>query len=181
MTIIDFSEQKYLEEMQILVETAKDEFVKQHSDKVVYTINIWTDIDAEISAVNFDDFENSSLQVESLKDFFKRAYNQYVAEGDIEMSKVSLSLPPQSRNINPADFQWREFSTIEHQCFGSDWEYKLEDECWDVLEPALLQVGAMAKAAFSILPLHREAELSVNSRRDWYDQSWLMNDPNVSD
>lgn len=167
-----FNEQKYLDEIQALIANAKNRMMEKHPDVVIYTINIWTDPGAAVSAVNFDTFENSVAKVKSANAFSKKYYDEYMAKGDEEMAKLFFPIPPEGRNSNPADFAFRVFVEIEHKAFSPLWEEKSKGKCWDILEPALLKVGEMAKTSFADLPLHPKVELSVNSRRDWYDTTW---------
>ncbi|MGI8510095.1 MAG: hypothetical protein ACR2MQ_12290, partial [Gemmatimonadaceae bacterium] len=56
-----------------------------------------------------------------------------------------------------------------NSAFQGNWEFTSEGACWDELEPALLRAAKRAGKFFSVLPLHPNARLAVNSRRDWYD------------
>jgi hypothetical protein len=167
-----FDEQVYLAEMTALVVAAKERMKSEHPDIEVYTINIWTDPDAARSAINFDTFENSVAQVAQQNAWNKKHYDRLVAEG--EYDEAQLFLPSAERFGNPANFAFTEIETIQNQSFDRAWEKESAGKCWDFLEPALLKIGGMARDMFSSLKLHPQAELSVNSRRDWYDHAWLM-------
>ncbi len=176
-----FDEEGYFVEMQKLIFNAKAKLLSQHPDMVVYTINIWTDPDATISAVNLDTFENSALKVSVINKFLRKEHERLLSVGDDEIAHLFLPLPDEGRNYNPADFALREFVTVENKSFDYNWEGKSKAKCWDVLEPALKRVGEAAMLAFSDLPLHPKAELSVNSRRDWYDQRWQVRSEDVAE
>ncbi|HZS07448.1 MAG TPA: hypothetical protein VFD58_21620 [Blastocatellia bacterium] len=144
----------------------------KHPDVRVYTISIWTDPDAAFSAVNFDTYENSVEQVEQANTFSKEQYDHLIAEGEYEEAK--LFLPGTGRNCNPADFAFRELAGMKHSSFDPLWEERTKGRCWNRLEPALLEAGELALSELADFNLHRDAELSVNSRYDWYDHTWRL-------
>ena len=114
-----FDQRLYLQEMALLIDSAREKLPVEHPKLCVYTINIWTD-------------------------------------------------------PNPAGFAFPMFAKREHASFDRSWETKSKGRCWNRLEPALLLVGNLARERFTDLRLHALAELSVNSRRDWYDQTWPL-------
>jgi hypothetical protein len=168
--MMEFDEQVYLKEMASLISAAKNTLKTKHPDIEVYSINIWTNPNAAISAVNVDTFQNSSTVVEQYNQWAKVQHDHWVAKGDLEVAKSFL--PIQGRNYSVADFALTELEIIEHRAFDSNWESISQGRCWELLEPALLKAGELAKEIFANLRLHPEAELSVNSRRDWYDHTW---------
>lgn len=167
-----FDEQAYHDEMVVLLFAAIQRMNSEHEGTEIYTINIWTDPNAARSAVNIDSFANSVAKVEQQNAWSKKHYDRLIAKGEFEEAR--LFQPTGGRLCNPADFAFREIATIKNVSFDESWEEESAGKCWDALEPALLRLGQVARQVFSALKLHPEAELSVNSRRDWYDHSWSM-------
>lgn len=142
---------------------------KEYPQLAVYSISIWTDPDAAVSAVSFDTVENSRAKVAELEAYERETHAKLVAAGDLEMAAHFAPRSGVRRNSNPADFALREFVTVEHRAFEPGWEADTEGRCWKELEPALLRVRALAAEEFGHLPLHPEAQIAVNSAQDWFD------------
>ena len=140
--------------------------------KPIFTVSIWTDPNAAASAVSIDTRENSDCQVREVNEYNQRQHDRLVQEGDFEMAAHFEDRA--TRNCNPADFAFREIASCRHDCFPENWEDKSVGACWDQLEPALATVAAWACSEFQQLDLEPEAELAVNSRRDWYDNTWRL-------
>lgn len=147
-----FNKLKYHEEMCEMLRKAKRRWLEQHPDVQIYTISIWTDPDAAISAVSFDTLEQAQLTL---------------ARGDTELAPFLMG-----HAGNPADFAFTNFTMIEHSSFKSRWEELSDGSCWTLLDLALQAVAQVALQEFRDLPLHPEAELAINSQQDWYHHTW---------
>ena len=167
-----FNKDEYISEMRALLAQARANLQAQQPAVTAYTVNIWTDPDAACSAVNIDTIKNSQWRVDKSNRYSAAERERLLAVGDTDMA--ALFMPQSGRNANPADFAVAGIAECEHTSFPQGWEQASDGECWDTLEPALLEVGELARVAFADLPLHPEAELSVNSRRDWYDHTWAL-------
>ena len=167
-----FDEEAYLDEMGQLISAAKRKMMTDHPGALLYTASIWTDPDAALSCVSFDMRDHSEDQVRRSNEWSRKHYERLLAEGERE--EAELFLPHAGRNCNPADFRFRDIAEIRHASFEPGWEQAAGAECWDRLESALRKVAEHARSEFSSLPWHPEAELGINSRRDWYDQRWPL-------
>jgi hypothetical protein len=166
-----FSEAGYLREMATLISTAKRSMLGDHADAMVYTVSIWTDPDAAVSAISFDTIENSLEKIRQANEWTKKHYDRLMSEGEVD--EAQLFLPQQEgRNCNPADFAFRNLAKLTHASFKRGWEQAKKEKCWNVLEPALLKVANLAHKEFSELRLRPDAQLGINSRRAWYDRHW---------
>ena len=145
-----FNRQQYLNEIAALLVLAKTNLREQAPDAVVFTVNVWTDPNAAASAVSFDTREHSNRMIA----FRNRRQGKTVYQGRIQ---------------NPADFAYSNISECIHGSIPIGWVEASEGGCWDILEPILLEVRDMTQREFFDLPRDEAAELSVNSRRDWYD------------
>ena len=163
-----FDDALYQIEMTRLLAEAAEALRRRDPGAVVYTISIWTDPNAAVSAVSFDTAENSAMKARKAEEWAARHHARLLAAGD--HARAQLFAPrPGARNGNPADFAFRNLAEVEHHSFERGWETNTAGACWDVLEPALLEVRDRAPAVFATLRLHRDAQLGVNSRRDWFD------------
>jgi hypothetical protein len=162
----------YFSEMKALIVAARSLMMDRHSEIPIYTISIWTDPDAASSAVSFDTRENSQAKVDAANAWSKKHFDRLMFQGEPE--EAQLFLPNEGRNCNPADFAFRSVVTARHGSFDEGWEELAGDECWELLEPAFLAVADSAREMFADLCLEPDAELGVNSRRDWYDQRWPL-------
>jgi len=166
-----FSEASYLREMATLISMAKRSMLGDHADAMVYTVSMWTDPDAAVSALSFDTIENSLEKIRQANEWAKKHYDRLMSEGEVD--EAQLFLPQQGgRNCNPADFAFRNLGKLTHASFKRGWEQASKEKCWNLLEPALLKVADLARKEFSELRLHADAQLGINSRRDWYDRHW---------
>ena len=75
----------------------------------------------------------------------------------------------EGRVCNPADFAYPNVAERAHASMPIEWEDTSEGECWNILEPVMLEVRDLASRAFADILLDSDAELSVNSQEDWYD------------
>lgn len=128
----------------------------------LYSLNVWTDVQAGASAISLDTYEHSQRAVAELKDYFSKQAAEAREQGDMEMA--SLMERPILRNDNPADFKFREFVEFEHP----DWQATSRD--WDDIEQVLRVMRDQAVITCRRqLPYHPDAEVSIGTRRDWYD------------
>ena len=148
-----FNREQYLGEIAELLARAKANLKDQAPEAIIYTLNVWTDPDAAASAVSFD----TKLSSDHMIAFQNRRFGE----------QNSL----RGRIQNPADFAYSGIAECVHSSIPQSWGEESKGGCWDILEPVLLEVRDMARREFSGLPLDEAAELSVNSRRDWYDHS----------
>jgi len=168
-----FDERLYLAEMGSLLRTAKAKLVSEHADLTVYTVAIWTDPNAAVSAINFDSFENSRAVADRSSLWASKQHGHLLASGRKELAELFKPFEV-SRNHNPADFLLCKFLVIKHHSFEHGWETNTRGKCWAELEPVLYKVGSFASEFLADLKLHPEAELGVNSHRDWFDTTWKL-------
>lgn len=154
----------YLEELHQLLHTAIERMKSEYPDFVIFTASIWTDKQANISAINFDNQENSLQNLKKMEEFNKQEYDYWLEEGDLEMAQEFLSeiQSPPTRATNPADFKLAHFEEIKHQQPVSKWHSSLQK---------------FGKIAFEIIQKELNVdkenfELGINSHQEWYDQSW---------
>jgi hypothetical protein len=172
MTINDFDFQVYRKEMKQLVEEAISKIKRENPNYLIYTASIWTDAESAASAISFDSEENSKQKVAQSNEWNKKHYDRLIKEGNVEQSQ--LYLPEEGRNINPADFDLRDYLELENTSFQMNWESETDGECWDVLEPELKEIGEYAFSKLKQLNLHPDFELAVNGRQDWYEFTWQI-------
>src|SRR5687768_14297272 len=166
-----FDEELYQQEMGQLLRAAYGALSAEHPDVVVYSASICTEPDARLSAVSFDTRENSEAMVARMATWAREQHARLAVEFPKAAAAV-LRVP--ARNTNPADFAVRDIVEVRHKAFDPHWEERSDGRCWDLLEPCLERVAAMALEIFSDLPLDRNAELGVNTRRDWYGRTWAL-------
>lgn len=167
-----FNREQYLDEMQALIAQAKENIRAKAPGAVIFTLNVWTDPEAAASAVNLDTEESSARMIAFQNQRMAARRGRLLAAGDTE--EAALWPDQEGRICNPADFAYSMVAECDHHSFSAGWEEASGGECWDILEPVLLEVGELARVKFADLPLHPEAELSVNSRDDWYNHTWAM-------
>ncbi len=168
----NFDRLAYLDEIAALLAEAKTNFSGKAPNVTVYTLNVWTDPAAATSAVSFDTRENSDAMIAFRDRQVETRRERLRASGTLEGADNWQD--QDERICNPADFVYPNIAEFTHNSISPGWEEESEGQCWDVLEPVLLEVRAMAQRVFSDLSLDPEAELSVNSRLDWYDNSCPM-------
>lgn len=162
-----FDETLYQHEMTELLTGAAQLLQRDHPDMLIFTVSMWTDPNAAVSRVCVDTEEHSAMELTRSATWNKAEYEKLMAGG---LTNLARHFAPREleRESNPANFAVRLLS-IQNSAFQGNWEYTSEGACWDVLEPALLRAAETAEKIFSVLPLHSNARLAVNSRRDWYD------------
>ena len=162
----------YLDDMRKLVEDAIATWGHaEHSDPN-FTVSIWTDPDACVSAISIDTRSNSERCLMEANEWSQKHYDRLMAAGETE--DADFFLPAVGRAWNPADFAYSELETAEHTCFPRNWAEISDDLCWNQLEPALTDVAKYAIARFAELNTEEDAILGINSRRDWIDKTWEL-------
>lgn len=158
----------YLEELQQLLSTAITRMKIEHADFVIFTVNIWTDKQANISVISFDDQQNSLQKLKAIQEFNQKQYEDWLAQGDWEMAQEfnPINHSPPQRATNPADFKLANFAEIKHQQPITRWYPTLQK---------------FAKIAFKTIARELKIdpdhfELGINSSHDWYDKSWHIKD-----
>lgn len=167
---MSFNSKLYKEEMLGLINEAINKMKETHADFEIYTASIWTDPNACASAISFDTLENSKKRIQKSNEWNKKHHDRLIEEEDYEQAE--LFKPIKGRNVNPADFELRDFGTTDHQSFELDWEENSSGDCWDELEPALIELGEYAFKKMQELNIKNDFELSVNGRNDWYEYVW---------
>lgn len=169
-----FSSPAYLSEMRQLVTTAIAAWRNPSAGRrpPIFTVSIWTDPDVRVSAVSIDTRQNSDAHVRRVNEYNRVHYDRYIAAGDADMA--ALFEAQATRNCSPADFAYREIVSCKHKSFPANWEAVSDGKCWDDLEPALRELAEWARHELRNLETESDAELAVNSRRDWYDATWPL-------
>jgi hypothetical protein len=167
-----FEKHTYLQEVKSMIDTAVARLVKETPPFKIYSVSVWTDPNAAVSAFNIDSRKNSEKAVQKLNAYFKKRHDELIDEGDLEWAE--LMNKKVLRNYNPADFIFRNFQTIKHPYFEKEWASQQGRGCWAELGPALNEAGEYAFSKISILPVDTDFELAVNSAKDWYDRVWKL-------
>lgn len=166
-----FDKDKYLSEMKGMVDKAVHRLKTEKQDFEIYSLSIWTDPNAATSSINFDSKSNSDLKVAKSTEWNKKYYDMYTADGDLDQAKL---FEPITRNCNPADFELRDFEELSNSSIPDNWEENTKGECWDILEPALKEVGEYALDKIKNEKIHSDFEMSVNGRQEWYEFTWVL-------
>lgn len=167
-----FDKQTYLTEMKSMVDKAIERLRTEKPRLKIYSVSIWTDPNAATSSINIDTKSNSDKVVEKSNRYDKKKYDEFMAEGDLEMAE--LFKPTNQRNCNPAEFKLRDFEEIKHPDIEINWESESDGKCWKILKPALTEIGKYAFKEIQTLTLESDFELAINSNRDWYDKTWTL-------
>lgn len=165
-----FNESLYLAEMKAMVDAAVQQLRTEHPSYEVYTLSIWTDPNAGASAVSFDSQTHSDQQLAKANAWSDQQRQRLLAAGNEEQAR--LFEPEEGRNTNPADFELTDFAETTHEHLELNWEAESDGACWDVLTPALEEVGQYAFVQAQGLRLHPAFELAVNGPSDWYETTW---------
>lgn len=152
----------YTEELHQLLDNAILKMKTQHSDFVIYTANIWTDSDAQISAINFDSKKNSLKKVREKNKYDRKQYESFLAEGDLTMANLFLPDESLTRCTNPADFELSMFAEIKHQAPLKNWHSTLKK----------FAKFAFEKIQTQLIIDKQDFELAINSSKDWYKPIW---------
>jgi len=170
----------YLAEMGKLLADAKERLLAEWPAAEVYTVSIWTDPNAAISAVSFDTLDNSTKRVRQSNEWNKKWYEKYMAEGDTETAEL---FPPWTgRNKNPADFLFSNIAKVEHRSFTSmdeamriaGGDTPIGGPVWRILESLLRSAQERARLLYRDLRLHHDARIAINSPEAWYDHELPM-------
>lgn len=156
-----FDQDRYLREMQGLVDDAREKITMEAPSLEVYTVSVWTDPDAAFSAVSIDSYDHYQAQIERFSSA-RRAINEDLAK------RMANS---QSRITSPADFEYPEVLKIRNKSFPLNWNTDTHGQSWELLSPLLLQAAEYARQAFSVQKLHPDAEVGVNGRNSWYEKA----------
>jgi hypothetical protein len=167
-----FDRNKYLKEMTAMVDKAVQRLSTEKHDFEIYSLSIWTDPSAKMSSINFDSKKNSDQKVAKSNEWNKKYYDKHIAQGDLEQAK--LFEPIKTRNCNPADFELRDFEELSNASIPDNWEERTKGRCWDLLEPALKEVGEYTFDKIRSQKIHVDFEMSVNGRQDWYEFTWTL-------
>ena len=140
----------YIAEMKSMIDKAIKRMKNEKPKYVIFTVSIWTDKDACVSAISFDSIENSLCCIKKANEWRK---------------KHSLELITKNRFTNPADFELSDFEEINHIVIPSKWY------------SALVKIG---KYAFDEINTKlnvdkQNFELGINSTKDWYAKTWNIN------
>lgn len=135
-----------------------------HPNVVLYTISIWTDVDARRSAVSFDTFTNSQAKRNAANTNRRELRNRFIAEGNTR--RASLVPADMERNNNPADFEFHKVVVIDNVSLTA--AAPLDDQDWKIIERVLEKARDTVARECAHLNLHRDAELGISGRDTWY-------------
>ncbi|HKO20197.1 MAG TPA: hypothetical protein VJU82_15070, partial [Acidobacteriaceae bacterium] len=164
--MMEFAQETYRKEMRDLLRAAHDAAQRRLGDELIYTISIWTDPDAAMSAVSIDTREHSLAHIAALSSWAHEQVAKYSGTMENELEEALLNLP--DRDINPANFAYVDLAIKRHVSFPHDWAAETDGACWQYLGPALQTVAEEALQLFAASPLDPEAEVGVNAANDWY-------------
>lgn len=167
-----FNKNRYLNEMKAMVDKAIDRLQTKKGKFKIYSVSVWTDPNAAVSSISFDTKVNSDKVVGKSNRYSKKKYDEFIAEGDLEMANLFKEVS--RRNCNPADFKLRDFEKAKHSYIPINWESKTDGKCWKILKPALAELGKYTFKKVQSLPLENDFELAINSDKDWYDRTWKL-------
>ena len=162
-----FDRARYRTEMNGLLAAAEAALRAEAPDAVVYTVGVWTDPDAAVSAVNFDTAEHSAAAVARSTAWAAKHHARLTAAGDDDGARA-FAPRPGARCENPANFALPRLAMTTHAAFAPGWAAATEGRCWEALGPALREVREVAARRYAHLPLHPDALVAVNSAEDWY-------------
>jgi hypothetical protein len=87
-TSMGFKAAEYERELRALVERATGLWRSAPGRPLIYTVSIWTDPNAGVSAVSFDTRANSDAEVEQANAWSKTHYDRMMEEGETEEAKL---------------------------------------------------------------------------------------------
>jgi hypothetical protein len=155
---------RFLAEMRAGIHKAFDAMAREHPDVVIYTISVWTDPDAQRSAVSFDTFDNSEAKCRAANTVRQQLRDRFVSEGNTR--RASLVPAHMKRNDNPADFAFQKIVVIENTSLAD--AGSLDNRGWEVLSSLLQQIKCWAARECRMLNLHPDAQLGISGRKTWY-------------
>ncbi|AJW65114.1 hypothetical protein VO54_03688 [Elizabethkingia miricola] len=156
--------ENYTTELNQMLEKAINKMKRENPDFIIYTTSIWTDREASISAISFDNKKNAFQKIEKLNEWEKRKHEEYLSKDNLRSAE--LFKPAKiDRLYNPADFELSGFEEFEHNSVPFKW-YN-----------SLLKFGKIAfETIIKELNVDSENfELGINSTKDWYNKSWKIN------
>lgn len=169
-----FNKENYLLEMKSMVDKAIERLKTEKPEFKIYAVSIWTDPNAAVSSINFERKANSDKLVEQSNKFDKEQYEELITEGDLETAELFKPETWMKRNCNPADFELKDFEETLHPDIPINWEYEKGGRCWPQLKPALIEIGNYTFKKMQNMLLDDDFELAINSKKDWYDQTWKL-------
>lgn len=148
-----------------MISLGKQTINSQHPDFLIYSINIFTDLDWAFSGISFDNLENSLISRQKHIAETQKAVEYLMAAGCPEKAK-QLSVPARAHYHGGFEFFHR-LVEVNHESFIEGWQYEPDNRCWQTLEPLSQQIGLIAQREFADLNLHEDAELSVSGENSW--------------
>lgn len=167
-----FNQALYKQEISDMIQEAVCQYLKENKEKI-FTISIWTDVDARASSINFDTKEESYKRDRKSYDSNLEYYNMFIQYGDEEMAelhKVPDVFTPE-RDCSIADYKFADFIEISNESFPKYWEEHSEGKCWDEITPLLKETVIENLDELQKLPLENDIEISVNGKEDWYQET----------
>ncbi len=165
-----FKSAVYFAEMKPFINDAIEKLANNNPEFEIYTVALWTDANAAVSAISFDSKLNSDEHCRKSNEFNEKQKEYWTSRGDIKMAELFTA--HSVRNCNPADFELRNYLKIENRSFPRNWEEKTGGNCWEVLEPVLKEIGEYLFQALINSRMHSDLEVGVNGSLDWYQFTW---------
>ena len=158
MSTTQSTAQRYESDMQAMIDKAYRTLLRDHPRVQVYTVSIWTDPEARVSAVAIDTKAHSDRCVKRhiasrIRDA-KRYPELYAAPSQEELEMQRMG--------SPADFKFPRMATRCHYWHRGPFK-------WSFLRPVLRRVQSYAIRQAVGLRIHEDARISINSSQDWYD------------
>jgi hypothetical protein len=160
------NENAYLREMSTLLEKAARKWRAKKRPPEIFAISIWTDPQACASALNIETRRNSDRFVKRHIAWAKKERASWIREGDRKMADLFLIDLQMTRNGSPSDFEFRMLAEVKHRSFDCEWGQTAG--AFRKLVPLLIRVRNDAAKAFGVFPVDPEAEVRINTARDWY-------------
>lgn len=150
--------QRYESDIRSMIDKAFKRLLREHPKIQVYTISIWTDLEARKSAIAIDTKAHSDARSKSqiasrVRD--AKRYPELYSPPSTEELKIQ-------RICNPADFKFPRMATRCHYWHKGSFT-------WNLLRSALRRAQAYAIQQAASLRVHEDAMISINSSQDWYD------------
>ena len=162
------NKQAYLREMNALLAKAQKRWQAKKNRPPIFAIAVWTDPQAQASAVNIDTRRKSDAYVRHRKAFAEKEIKSLLKEGDRKMAALFREdLKVTRNNDNPADFEFVMLAEISHRGFSCDDEAD-EKPLWKELRPLLRQVQKRVLETFKSFEVEPDAEVAINAPMSWY-------------
>ena len=160
----------YLREMDAMLAKAQMRWQRNKKRPPIFAIAVWTDPQAQASAVNIDTRRNSDRFVRKHKAFAEKEIKYWLKEGDKKMAALFRNdLKTARNNDNPADFEFRLIAQTSHKSFECNSEAD-EKPLWKELRPLLRDVQKRVREVFASFEVEPDAQVAINSPRSWYAQ-----------